>query len=207
MNAAEMSANCSTASPTRSVRCDVLAMLGVALLTALIRLSIGPLTIDDAYITMRYARNIATGVGFVFNPGQHVLGTTTPLWTLILAAAYWLGVHDLPSAALVLGALADAATSALLVRIGCRLGLKLSWSTLAAIAFAVSPTSIIYTTGGMETPLFVLLVVAAGLSTLAERPGPMALFAALALLTRPDGLVLVGLIGLRYAIARQALPP
>ncbi|MCJ7566642.1 MAG: hypothetical protein MUO58_03785 [Anaerolineales bacterium] len=40
---------------------------------------------DDAYITYRYARNISTGVGFVYNPGEAVLGTTTPLYTSLLA--------------------------------------------------------------------------------------------------------------------------
>lgn len=206
MNAVASSHGYSMASPASKVHWEALAVLSIGVLTALVRLSIGPLTIDDAYITIRYARNVATGVGFVFNPGEHVLGTTTPLWTLILAAAYRLGAHDLPSVALVLGSLADAATSALLIQIGFRLGLGLSWSVLAAIAFAVSPTSIIYTTGGMETPLFVLLVVATGLSALTEHTALMSLFATLALLTRPEGLVLIGLIGLRYAMVRQAIP-
>lgn len=40
---------------------------------------------DDAYITYRYARNLATGAGFVYNPGESVLGTTTPLYTSLLA--------------------------------------------------------------------------------------------------------------------------
>lgn len=40
---------------------------------------------DDAFITYRYARNIARGYGFVYNRGEQVLGTTTPLYTLWLA--------------------------------------------------------------------------------------------------------------------------
>ncbi|MEW6648986.1 MAG: hypothetical protein AB1453_02220 [Chloroflexota bacterium] len=43
-------------------------------------------TQDDTFITYRYARNIARGYGFVYNPGEGVLGTTTPLYTLLLAA-------------------------------------------------------------------------------------------------------------------------
>jgi hypothetical protein len=41
---------------------------------------------DDAFITYRYARNLATGRGFVYNEGERVLGTTTPLYAMILAA-------------------------------------------------------------------------------------------------------------------------
>ena len=48
------------------------------------RLIPGPRIIDDSYITYRYSRNILAGNGFVFNPGERVLGTTTPLYTLIL---------------------------------------------------------------------------------------------------------------------------
>jgi len=40
---------------------------------------------DDAYITYRYARNLSTGAGFVYNKGEPVLGTTTPLYTALLA--------------------------------------------------------------------------------------------------------------------------
>jgi hypothetical protein len=43
---------------------------------------------EDAYITLRYARNIASGLGFVYNPCEPVLGTTTPLWTLLNALYY-----------------------------------------------------------------------------------------------------------------------
>ena len=47
---------------------------------------------DDFFITMRYANNIAAGKGWVFNPGERVLGTTTPLFTLMITAFVWLGV-------------------------------------------------------------------------------------------------------------------
>ena len=40
---------------------------------------------DDAYITYRYARNLTSGMGMVYNPGEWVLGTTTPFYTFLLA--------------------------------------------------------------------------------------------------------------------------
>src|SRR5438093_3627463 len=67
-----------------------------------VRLHVGPLTIDDAFITYRYARNFAEGLGLVYNPGQAVLGTTTPLYALMMAALYRFGVTDLPTASWVL---------------------------------------------------------------------------------------------------------
>lgn len=40
---------------------------------------------DDAFITYRYARNLAQGYGFVYNLHEPVLGTTTPFYSLVLA--------------------------------------------------------------------------------------------------------------------------
>ena len=45
----------------------------------------GNLAQDDAYITFRYARNLAQGKGFVYNDNEWVLGTSTPLYTILLA--------------------------------------------------------------------------------------------------------------------------
>jgi hypothetical protein len=46
---------------------------------------------DDAMVAMRYARNLATGNGLVWNPGEApVEGFTNPLWTLYMAACHLL---------------------------------------------------------------------------------------------------------------------
>src|SRR5205085_5147793 len=50
---------------------------------------------DDPYVTYRYAYNLAHGNGFVFNAGERVQSTTTPLFTLILALGGLAGL-DIP---------------------------------------------------------------------------------------------------------------
>ena len=40
---------------------------------------------EDAFITFRYAENVAHGNGYVYNIGEHVYGSTTPLFTFLLA--------------------------------------------------------------------------------------------------------------------------
>ncbi|MCS6911199.1 MAG: hypothetical protein NZM11_11645, partial [Anaerolineales bacterium] len=70
-----------------------------------------PNTVDDAYITFRYARNLIGGAGFVYNVGERVLGTTTPAYTLLLAlGALISGFTDFPKLALVINAGCDALT-------------------------------------------------------------------------------------------------
>jgi hypothetical protein len=43
---------------------------------------------DDPFITFRYAKNLVAGYGFVYNPGERILSTTTPLFTLLLSAIH-----------------------------------------------------------------------------------------------------------------------
>ena len=40
---------------------------------------------DDGMISMRFARNLASGLGLVWNQGERVQGFTNPAWTLIMA--------------------------------------------------------------------------------------------------------------------------
>jgi arabinofuranosyltransferase len=51
----------------------------------------GGVPLDDAWIHFQFARNLARGDGLSFNPGQPTPGSTAPLWTLLLAAAYLVG--------------------------------------------------------------------------------------------------------------------
>ena len=58
---------------------------------------------DDPFITYRYAANLQHGLGFVYNPNEHVLSTTTPLFTILLALFGYLWT-DLPFLARTIGA-------------------------------------------------------------------------------------------------------
>jgi hypothetical protein len=47
---------------------------------------------DDAFISFRYARNLAEGHGLVFNVGERVEGYTNFLWTVLFAPLIKLGI-------------------------------------------------------------------------------------------------------------------
>jgi len=158
----------------------------------------GPRSIDDSFITFRYARNLVSGAGFVFNPGERVQGTTTPLYTLLMAGlALPAGgaAAPFPELALAVNALADAATCLLLWQIGRRLGAE--WAGLAAaVVWSIAPYSVTFAIGGMETSLYVFLLTAMMAAYLWKRRTLTTLCAALALLTRPDAILLVGPLAL-----------
>src|SRR5262249_12054034 len=92
------------------------------------------LVAEDALITLRYADTLGHGLGCVFNAGERVLGTTTPLQALLLApVARALGRDALIPAAVALGIAASGACAWLIVRLGRRLQLPDAVSAAAVL--------------------------------------------------------------------------
>lgn len=175
-------------------------------LACILRLANGPLTVDDAYITFRYARNLAEGSGFAYNPGEPVLGTTTPLWALLLAGLHRATGLELPSLAWVLNTAFDAATAGLLVVLVRRLGGGRGASLAAGLLFAAAPMSVAYAAAGMEASLLGLLLCLAGLAASGGRMLVAAALVGLATLTRPEGALAALLVLGEQAWRARRLP-
>lgn len=143
---------------------------------------------DDAYITYRYARNIASGRGFSYNVGESVLGTTTPLYTLLLAG-FSLIWPDLPLLSHAIGVLAWVLCIPVLYGIG-QAGRSKTVGMAAAALIAVN--ALFLNVLGMETMLYVLLALSTFYLYLKERPSWAALCAGLTFLVRWDGILVVG---------------
>lgn len=168
-----------------------LLLLALILLVSVIaRVLPGTRTIDDAFITFRYSRNIVEGQGFVYNPGVQTLGTTTPLFTLIMAGFGALGGDSYPWYALTVSALADALSAALLFLIVRKVTGRDSVALFPALLWAISPMSVTFAVGGMETSVNILWMIAATylyvVSTHRWRDIGIGVCAALGLLTRVD---------------------
>ncbi len=168
----------------------------------------GPRPVDDAYITFRYARHLTEGHGFVYNIGQPVLGTTTPLFALLLAALkFVLPGIDFPWLALLISAVCDVLMIILLRRLVMALTRSIFVATAIALVYLLNPLRIGVALGGMETSLVVLWLVAAAEAYVArQRINHAALFGALATLTRPDAVLLPGLIFAYDIVARRRIP-
>ncbi|MEU6641332.1 hypothetical protein ABZ863_02165 [Saccharomonospora sp. NPDC046836] len=159
---------------------------------------------EDAYISFRYARNIADGDGPVFNPGERVEGYSNFLWTVLIALSRAMFGWDVQTGAVVLG-------------IACTLGCVLAAYFLvnrivavaepdgpglpalgvgAAVVTAGASSLAAYGASGLETPLFLLLMLCIGYALAAGRPVVAGVLAALAIMTRPDGVVVAVLAGL-----------
>jgi arabinofuranosyltransferase len=167
--------------------------------------------VDDALITFRYAENIASGNGFVYNLGERVMGTTTPLFTLLLAGFASIGVPT-TAAALSLSTLFAALTAFTLVRFGDR-SLPAKIALLPAILYALYPRSLICDISGLETALFTFLLTYAIYELFRMRHLQASVTAALACVTRPEGIgvlaivIAVSLIDRARHLWRIVIPP
>jgi hypothetical protein len=180
----------------------LLAVIGVALLAHVLP---APRTIDDAFITFRYSRNIVEGEGFVYNPGARTLGTTTPLYTLLMAAISAVtGGQDFPWYALTVNAAAAAATAGLLFLLLRRVTGSVWLGVVIGVLWGISPTSVTFAVGGMETPVTILWLTAATYCFVTGRPVWMGVFIGLGFLTRIDSALWIGPL-LLYQLAESWL--
>ncbi len=151
-------------------------------------------TIDDAYISARYARNLAQGLGLVYNPGERVMGFTNLLLTLVEALVYQGGGDGL-IAAKVIGLLSGLGVLGLTGLITRSMGGSAGAALLAVAFLAAYPTLPLSAVMGLETVLFTFFVLLA-LFLMIRHPEsvlhPRDLFVlgtvlGLATLTRPEG--------------------
>lgn len=160
---------------------------------------------DDAYITYRYARNWAQGLGPVFNAGDRVEGCTTFLQMALLVPFEWLRVDPrFASIVISIVALALVATwsAAWIARRMPESGPRV-WPKFAFWLTLTNPGLLYWTVSGMETMWYVAAIFAATMTAAWEMerertPWRAALLAAVAALIRPDGAVLVAALAIAW---------
>jgi hypothetical protein len=149
-------------------------------------------TVDDAFISFRYAKNLCEGRGLVYNVGERVEGYTNFLWAILMAPPIGLGIDPVVASKLL--GLACSAILLLLVarEIDRRSGRGVAFG--AGLLLAADPSFALWSVAGLETPLFLLLAFLALRPLLEDGPrlpGATGLWAGLAALTRPEGVLLM----------------
>ena len=163
-------------------------------LWAFFRIDTG-ICLEDALITYRYAENLALGEGFVFNSGERVLGTTTPLFTLMLAAAGLLfGREHIPLASNLLAALFVQLAGLFTFAALRRLEFSAAASASGAALFLFQPDVVVAATGGMETMLVVALMAGSFFALSARRNAAAVLLCALLVIARIDGILWAAIV-------------
>jgi hypothetical protein len=149
---------------------------------------------DDAFISLRYARNVLAGHGLVFNPGEPVEGYTNFLWVILGIPALALKLDPIVWLKVV-GVASAAATVVLLARSSRSIeGGTTSGASAAAILYASSTSVALWSMSALEGCWLAFLSVAAFLTyhrgRVSRSARELALASALyavAALTRPEG--------------------
>ena len=183
---------------SRDHRASALAFAVPGFLLVLHALLFFPMRVDDAFILLRYAENLAAGHGPVFNLGERVEGFTSPAMVVLEAAFLRLGMEPLLTVK-VLGVVCGL----VLVGVSMALARELSGSraagVLAGLLVALHTGVAVACVNGLETAPFAALV-ALGLCfhVRARSPreeGLAGLALALAVLFRPEGGLPLAFIG------------
>jgi hypothetical protein len=153
---------------------------------------------DDAYITFRFARNLAEGGGFAFNAGIPTYGSTAPLWVFLIAGLHRLGL-DVPDAAHAMNWLFAIADILLFFRLASLYLGRNSAAWIATLLLLADPWFVRWSISGMENPLALALLMGMLLSQLQLRNSgrinwTAPLLAGLAGLCRPEMTLLSGLL-------------
>lgn len=179
---------------------DRRASLAVLIVTiaifALVARDLSPYTPDDAYISYRYAENLAEGRGLTFNPSeQPVEGYSNFLWIQLGSFAHKAGldlVYWMPRIGGFLGIL----NIVVLWWILRRRAFPALQTFLPLLLFALAAPFTLYAISGLETPLFSFLLLATILAVdYALTTGKILYYVSLAFicvllaLTRPEGLI------------------
>ena len=190
-------------------------VLGVALLlVALVQVAIGSrfdrearlvsdrqaeagFPLDDAWIHQVYARSLADEGKLAYNPGAAETGQSSLLWGVLLAPVHRIAEAldvPVPRATRVFGiaiwvllALAAAVLVASLPVPGARFG-----GACVALLVALDPAIAFAAVSGMEPLLFALFAVLTVLGTLRGRPLLLGVAGGLCILSRPEGVMVVG---------------
>jgi arabinofuranosyltransferase len=143
---------------------------------------------DDAFVSFRALDNFVAGNGLLSNLGERVQAFTNPLWTLLLAAPYWL-TRDIYSAAILVSLLCCLAMVTSIWRLH-----QGGWPTVwTLLLLSTSFAFVSFSTGGLENTLAHLLLVLFFATSLKEPlpSGRLWLLGSLVILNRMDHALLV----------------
>lgn len=165
--------------------------------------------LDDSWIHLQFARNLASGRGFSYSDERWVSGSTAPLWTLLESILFRVAPNPI-----LVGKVLGIVVSIGAVMAAARLARAVSGHPFAGLAaacvVALLPAAAWGAVSGMELPLSTLLVllgaslVLEAIQTRREPNRGMAVLA-FACLARPENLVVFGLTA-AWAASRAEQP-
>ncbi len=146
-------------------------------------------TVDDAFITYRYSKNFANSYGLVYNKGERSEGYTNFLMVLICAFFEYLHIN-IEYSTKIMNIFLGILTIFVLNQLSNKF---LKNSFLPSFFLSITPGFVIWTAGGLETILYIFLMIVSFFLLLCEiekkKFSYSSLFFLLLSLTRVEGII------------------
>ena len=151
---------------------------------------------DDAYISFRYALNLAEHGELTYNLGERVEGYTNFLWTVLMAGVLFIGA-EVETWSRILSVIFGAGTLAIVGFHFHRKGSGPLPTVISVGLLAAAPAFACWSTGGLETMMFTFFLTLGWLALLSEWDEDRAIrscaYFAIAAMVRPEGILAFGL--------------
>lgn len=153
---------------------------------------------DDAFITLRYAKNFIEGKGLVYNMGEYIEGYTNFLWLMIIVGFNYIGFESV-SFSTYFSLLFYISIIVLMVYLNWKSNKNVFVFPLTAAILVSHYDFRIWATSGLETMMFTFIVtLAIVLPLIIENQKKLffsqGLLLSLAVLTRPDGALILFIV-------------
>ena len=160
---------------------------------------------DDAYIFYTYAKNITEGNGYVFNVGEKINATTSPLYTLILAFIYFFVRYIIPDGFPAISNFISVLSILTIFYIVGKIFKDSKMSLLFPLIFLANP--LLKYGVGMETFLNLALIVYSIYLIVENKTSLAAFIMALSILARLDSILFAAIFFIYYLLKNKKLPP
>ena len=172
-------------------------------LSTMLTISDPGLTLDDSWIHIQFAHTIFEGIPWQYSPGFSSTGSTSPLWSIILSSIFWFTSDQfgIVWGTYFISTIFFIGSTYLVGRIVANYLEHPGWGIVGISAFVLIPRNAWLMLSGMETPLFVfILLLSIWLLDKQEMKYDLVLgsVAGLAYLSRPEGIIVALCIPLRF---------
>jgi hypothetical protein len=180
-------------------RANWFGLLILGIVSILLYMAFSQWAYDDPFISYRYAENLTKGLGFVYNPGERILSTTTPLFTTLLAVI-GLVTSNFHQLATTIGIVSLILGGLFIFDMGRTFKNPIvSWSGL--LLYPTFP--LLVSTLGSETPIYLAFCLGAFAFFIRNKFLTAGIFCVFATLTRPDGILILVILAVEFLIRRR----
>lgn len=146
---------------------------------------------DDSYITYRYAINLVDRGELTFNSYDRVNSATSLLYTLALSGFYALGLQDLEKVATWIGITSGIVAIVLTMSLALKVSSRVWLAGVCLFPMAISGSLTAWSVSGMETILYMSLLMLFFYLYATNRLAYALLTMALCMVTRPEAVILL----------------